>query len=410
MRQQFLLLIFLLTGIYNLNSQTIDFGDSTVVSLITCEPGDALYAKFGHTAIRIRDEKGTDLVFNYGIFDFRTERFYWKFMRGQTDYMLGVYPTENFLQEYRERKSTVWEQELDLSQIEKRKLTELLNINYLPQNRMYRYNFIYDNCATRPYEIISKSLNGVLVADKYHEDDSYRNLITDYLTGKPWAEMGINLVFGVDADRAVSAQASVFLPLMLKDFLQRSKVMTLNNGLQERKIVKNNMMIVEGRKMSQIETPISTYIFHPFTVCFFWLIIGLILMIFKTNMDDIYNKVFDTLLYLITGLGGMLIFFFMFFSEHPITGNNLNILWLNPMNIMLSLMLWKRSPRKFFFFYNVIYLLLMILYVLVTVFISHSALTAFIPLQLLLFVRVIWREERLLHILFIPTDKGLQFR
>lgn len=408
MKQLFFLLVFLLTGIYNLSSQNINFGDSSVVSLITCEPGEALYAKFGHTAIRIRDTKGVDMVFNYGIFDFRTERFYWKFMRGHTDYLLGVYPTENFLQEYRERGSTVWEQELDLSQNEKRKLIELLTINYLPQNRMYRYNFVYDNCATRPYEVISKSLSGVIVVDKQQEEDSYRSMITGYLSDVPWAEVGINMLFGVDADRAVSMQAGVFLPIKLKDIMQRSKIMTLNNGLNERKIVKNVKMLVKGEPTSDFST--TSWILHPFTISLIWLIIGIFLMVFKTNMDDIANKVFDTILYLVTGLGGLLIFFFMFFSEHPLTGNNLQILWLNPMNIMLALMLWKRSPRKFFFFYNVIYLLLIMLYVAVTLFISHATIVSIIPLLVLVLIRVIWREERLLHILFIPTDKGLQFR
>ena len=121
MRLYISLIVFLFMGVYGIKSQPIIFGDSTIVSLITCEPGDALYAKFGHTAIRIRDTRGLDLVYNYGIFDFRTENFYWKFMRGHTDYLLGVYPTEHFLQDYRERNSTVWEQELNMTGVEDRK-------------------------------------------------------------------------------------------------------------------------------------------------------------------------------------------------------------------------------------------------------------------------------------------------
>jgi hypothetical protein len=257
--------------------------------------------------------------------------------------------------------------------------------------------------------MISKSLDGVLVGDNQQEENSYRNMIIAYLSDVPWAEVGVNLLFGVDADRNVGMQSSVFLPEKLKDVIQRSKIMSLNNGLQERKIVKSVKMLVKGEPVNETVSTTSL-IFHPFTISLIWLIIGVLLMIFKTNMDDIANKLFDTILYLTTGLGGLLIFFFMFFSEHPITGSNLNILWLNPMNIMLALMLWKRSPRKFFFFYNVIYLLLIVLYVVITLFISHGTLTSIIPLLVLVLVRVIWREERLLHILFIPTDKGLQFR
>ena len=166
-------------------------------------------------------------------------------------------------------------------------------------------------------------------------------------------------------------------------------------------------MLIQSKPANEKKT---AWFFHPFTISLIWLILGIVLMLSKKNMDDINNKIFDFLLYLITGLGGLLLFFFMFFSEHPLTGKNLNILWLNPMNLMLALMIWKRSPRKFLFFFNVIYLCLIILCFAVTLFYTHSAVVSFIPLQLLLFVRVLWREERLLHILFIPTDKGLQWR
>ena len=407
MKQLILTFLFVLTTIFGVNSQTISYGDSTIVSLITCEPGDALYAKFGHTALRIRDTKGVDMVYNYGIFDFRTERFYWKFVRGKTDYLLGVYPTAFFLQEYIERNSRVLEQTLDLTRDEKNKLIELLNINNLPQNRLYRYNFVYDNCATRPYEMISRSLDGVLVGEQIQTDESFREMITNYLTDTPWTETGINLLFGLDADRKVNKQLRVFLPESLMDVMQKSKVINLKNGLQERRIVSDVKTLVESKPVPAKK---GLLIFHPFSISLIWFIIGAILILFKRNMDDISNKIFDTILYLVTGIGGLIIFFFMFFSEHPLVGKNLNILWLNPMNIMLAMMMWKRSPRKFLFFYNIIYLFLIMLYFAVTVFLTHSTIIEFIPLQALLFMRVVWREERLLHILFIPTDKGIQWR
>jgi len=401
------LLIFFISGVCSLKAQPIIYGDSTIVSIVTCEPGDALYAKFGHTAIRIRDTNGLDLVYNYGIFDFKTENFYWKFMRGHTDYLLGVYPTAQFLQEYKERNSTVWEQELNMTGVEKKRLIELLNINCLPDNRMYRYNFVYDNCATRPYDMINKAFNGVIIADKDQGDMTFRDLITDYLTDTPWTEFGINLLFGMDSDKKVSKQTSVFLPEYLKALLQTSKLMSLTDGWSEKKVV-NQVNVLVQAKPTVVKK--ANWFFHPFTISLIWLIVGIILIITTRNMDDIKHKLFDSTLYLITGLGGLLIFFFIFFSEHPLVGKNLDILWLSPMNIILAILVWKRSPRKFFFFYNIIYLFLMLLFILVTVFMVHSTVMAFIPLQALLFLRVLWRQERLLHLLFIPTDKGIQWR
>jgi hypothetical protein len=401
------LLIFLISGVYSLKAQPISYGDSTIVSIITCEPGDALYAKFGHTAIRIRDTKGLDLVYNYGIFDFKTEKFYWKFVRGHTDYLLGVYPTAHFLQEYKERNSTVWEQELNMTGIEKKRLVELLNINYLPENRMYRYNFVYDNCATRPYDMINKAFNGVVAADKSQGEVTFREMITAYLTDTPWTEYGINLLFGMDADKQVSKQASVFLPEYLRSLLQTSKLISLSEGWSEKKIVNRVNVLVQAKPALEKK---AAWFFHPFTISLIWLILGVILIITKRNMDDIQHKIFDFVLYLVTGLGGLLIFFFIFFSEHPLVGKNLNILWLSPVNLVLALLIWKRSPRKFFFFYNVIYLFLILLYILVTVLMTNATVMAFIPLQALLFLRVLWRQERLLHLLFKPTDQGIQWR
>lgn len=407
MRLYISLFVFLFMGISGLKSQTIKFGDSTIVSLITCQPGEALYAKFGHTAIRIRDTKGLDLVYNYGIFDFKTEKFYWKFLRGHTDYLLGVYPTEHFLQEYSERNSGVWEQELNMTAIERRRLIELLNINYLPENRMYRYNFVYDNCATRPYDIISTAFNGVIVPGSEQGEVTFREMIVAYLTNNPWTEFGINLIFGMDADRKVRKQTSVFLPEYLRTSLQNSKLISLNEGMDEKKVV-NRVNILVQPKPADEKNPV--WFFHPFTISLIWLIIGVILIFTQKNLDNIQHKIFDFILYLSTGLGGLLIFFFMFFSEHPLVGKSINILWLSPINIILAVLIWKRSPRKFFFFYNIIYLFLMLLYILVTIFLTNSIIIAFIPLQMLLFLRILWREERLLHILFIPTDKGIRWR
>ena len=61
------------------------------ISLLTCAPGEELYARFGHTALRVVDPANqVDIVFNYGIFDFDTEQFYWKFVKGETWYELGA--------------------------------------------------------------------------------------------------------------------------------------------------------------------------------------------------------------------------------------------------------------------------------------------------------------------------------
>lgn len=400
----FLIVMFL--GLQQSIAQQINFGDSTIVSLITCEPGEEIYAKFGHTAIRIRDTQGLDLTYNYGLFDFRTDNFYWKFVRGQTDYVLGVTSTASFLSEYKERNSTVWEQELNLDRSEKQKLIGLLKTNYEPQNRTYRYNFVFNNCSTIPQDIIFKSINGVLVDDKTASDETYREIIAKFLKDDAWVDLGINLVFGLDADKIAGEQGKVFIPENLKSYFQRAKIISMHGDGRERQLVGSLHELVQAQ-----DRPISkTSIFlHPFTLTLFLLFAGVILTVVKVNRKNRVCRIFDTVLYLFTGVVGVVLLFFSFFSVHPLVANNIDLLWLNPLNIVVAFMLWHKGARKFLFFYNIVYLLLIIIHFVVTVFFVHAAIPTLIPLLILVFIRTLRREQRLLHILFTPSSDGLKW-
>src|SRR4051812_47276231 len=58
-------------------------GDELTISIITIEPGDEIFEKFGHNAIRVQDAfSGTDLLYNYGVFDFFEHNFVIKFLKG----------------------------------------------------------------------------------------------------------------------------------------------------------------------------------------------------------------------------------------------------------------------------------------------------------------------------------------
>ena len=122
--------------------------DSIRLSLLTCAPGEEIYSLFGHTAIRYENpSQGIDVVFNYGLFSFNTPNFIFRFSLGETDYQLGVTDYEHFAAEYAFYGRSVWQQTLNLTDEEKTKLIQLLQENYRPENRVYRYNFFYDRTA-----------------------------------------------------------------------------------------------------------------------------------------------------------------------------------------------------------------------------------------------------------------------
>ena len=58
-------------------------GAELSVSLITVGAGPLVWEMFGHNAIRIRDSaRGLDVAYNWGMFDFNQEGFFWRFLLG----------------------------------------------------------------------------------------------------------------------------------------------------------------------------------------------------------------------------------------------------------------------------------------------------------------------------------------
>ncbi|WP_301753204.1 DUF4105 domain-containing protein, partial [uncultured Muribaculum sp.] len=135
--------------------------DSISVSLITCLPGNQVYELEGHTALRIK-RGDNDLAVNYGIFDFDSPNFIYRFVKGETDYMVAAYPFEYFMADYMRHGRRVVEQHLDLTQPQAHRLSELLSENLRPEKRTYRYNYVKDNCATRPLVMLEAAIGDTL--------------------------------------------------------------------------------------------------------------------------------------------------------------------------------------------------------------------------------------------------------
>ena len=141
------------------NGLAFQLSDQAKVSIITCSPGNEMYSVYGHSAIRVNDPRlNYDVAFNYGIFDFSSPNFLYRFCAGQTDYLLGAYRFDTFLNEYQQDKRSVFEQELNLTAKEKQAVVDFLVWNAQPENRVYRYNFFFDNCATRVRDVIADNV------------------------------------------------------------------------------------------------------------------------------------------------------------------------------------------------------------------------------------------------------------
>lgn len=380
--KKFLIVILVSLNFLAINAQQFSISDSAVVSLITCSPGEEIYAKFGHTAIRVIDVKnGYDIVFNYGIFSFETNNFYYKFIKGETDYMLGIYDTRNFLPEYAERNSLVVEQVLNLTSAEKKDLFALLMRNYQTENRTYRYNFIFDNCATRPRDKVLASLHGYVKFQNSYDSKTFRQLIGMYVGNDTWLKFGIDVVFGMEADRIATESESMFLPEILMSEFQTAQIN--NSDGKSRKLVAERKILVQKTDLKENET---FWLFKPMAISILLLIAGSIITIWDTKRKH-YYKPFDAALFGITGIAGIIVFYLMFFSLHPLVKSNFNLLWLNPFSLLIVALLWIRRLRVALFFYHILNVVILLAALLAFALSAQSMNVAAFPIIVLLLMR-----------------------
>lgn len=332
--------------------------DSIQFSLLTCSPGTEIYSLFGHTAIRYQNfTQNRDLVFNYGMFSFSAPNFIYRFVKGETDYQLGVTEYSYFESEYKFRGSAVYQQVINLTQVEKLNLQRLLLDNYLPQNRVYRYNYFYDNCTTRARDRIEQSINGRVVYPDASEDKTFRSIIHEYTKGFQWEELGIDLCLGAEADENISIRQQMFSPFYMYDFAQKAVIESADGNV--RPFVSKEEIIVEAGEVEGV----SSFPLGPVFCSIIFLLINLIVIILQIRGKRIFWW-WDLFLYLIQGVSGCIIAFLFFFSVHPTVGSNWMILLLNPIPLVyLPFMVYNdiKHKKDRYHIINLAYLTLFIL-------------------------------------------------
>ena len=325
--------------------------DSVHVSLMTCAPGPAVYEQYGHTAIRYEDSsRNLDIVFNYGMFSFNTPNFVRRFVKGETDYQLGIAPYPYFEMEYAERGSSVYQQELNLTEAEKQRLFQLLEENYLPQNRTYRYNFFYDNCTTRARDMVERAVEGTVVYPETGQEGatgvnrhlSFRQLVHLHTSSTLWNQFGIDLLLGADADDSISRRQQQFAPLLLMHDLRGAMI---QRGDTLVPLVKKETKVVDMDPVQFPEPDFNTEEvdsllpagswngFTPWTASLLFLIIYIGIGVYSIRSRRVLWWA-DLVLYLVQGVAGCVVGMLYFFSTHPTVGSNWLVFVFNPLPLL----------------------------------------------------------------------------
>lgn len=315
--------------------------DSIRFSLLTCAPGTEIYSLFGHTAIRYENyTRRIDVVFNYGMFSFNTPNFIFRFVAGETDYQLGITPYSYFEAEYAMRGSSVYQQVLNLTQSEKERLLTILENNYLPENRIYRYNYFYDNCTTRARDKIEECIEGKVVYPDSLSGKSYRSIVHEFTAGSLWDEFGIDLCLGAEADKEINKRQQMFSPFYMKYYASNAYI--VDAGGTRRPLILDETKIVDVEP----EEVQPGFILSPLMCGALFLALCVVMAWGQWKTQRIWWG-WDIVLYGLQGLAGCIIAFLFFFSVHPTVGSNWLLILFNPIPLLyLPFMVYKAVKRK----------------------------------------------------------------
>ena len=363
------LLLLLVLCATSLQAQQMPLSDGATASVLTCGPGNDFYTTFGHSAIRITDTaSGIDRVYNYGTFNFDTPNFYWVFTRGCLDYQLSCTTFEDFMYEYAYEGREVREQPLTFEAGQVQNLYILLETNYLPQYRHYRYDILRDNCATRVRDIVYSAWAQDTVLQRTAEPASYRRLLAARMKGDlEWWHLGVDIVLGLTADHRCSAPERMFLPAEMEAELAQC---TTSGVWTAPFIVEPSRLLLPSHR-----TPLKAS--FPPVIVFALLFAVVAVLTWVRKMP----RWADRALFIIAGLCGLFLLFMWFGTDHWCTNWNLNILWLSPLLILIAIRL-GRSPRWALWLQEAMFAAAAV-YVLVC-----GLSVAIIPLILMLMLRV----------------------
>jgi hypothetical protein len=319
------------------------------VSLISILPGDEIYSVFGHSALRVHDPAlGIDRAYNFGTFDFGDSpldvaSFVARFTYGDLNYSLAVQDSPALVRWYweNERRASV-EQTLDLTHDEAQDLFRRLEVNALPENRYYQYDFFFDNCATRLLDALEAVLGAKLTFDAGPPGQSFRHLLDPYLVEARWVDLGMDLGLGLPADREATAREATFLPEHLMEYFARGRI-DRGDGAGVRPLVRRTEMLTGPAGASWTPEADSPW---PEIVGWALLAVGVFITMRDARTGRSSRRVADALFFAVLGVAGLAVTFLWFVSLHDVTDLNFNLAWALPTHLALAVALARGRAQR----------------------------------------------------------------
>ncbi|MDD4849036.1 MAG: DUF4105 domain-containing protein [Bacteroidales bacterium] len=320
--------------------------------LLTIGAGDEAYELYGHSGVRVVDTAAqVDFVIDWGVFDFNQPDFYLNFTLGKMLYTTGCWNTTDFITSVKAEGKTLISQEILLNDNQKDRLFEQIKYSLQPENRDYYYDFVFDNCATRPRDLFEKTLDTVLIYPVAQDSLTFREIITSYQLDKPWYNLLINIVLGSRLDHIATVREQMFIPAYLQQNLSHATVIDL---LSHPLLSPPEQLVqIEPVKKYDLQN-VPLYVFAFLTILIFFL--------------DIHHKMqktirfFTYLFFSILIFISLLMIFLWGFTDHQTTYANYNLLWTNPLLLFPLIAYAQRKHKPWIKFTQLYYILFLIIW------------------------------------------------
>lgn len=317
------------------------------IFLLTIGPGREVYSLFGHNALLILDTStGSEIAYNWGVFDFNQPNFIGRFILGRMLYRLEAFDARLMLAQYLEEQRGVALREIRLSPEQKRRLVRFCQDNDTPERRDYRYDYYLDNCSTRLRDALDHATDGQLsralkplpaqphVTFRWHTDRLTRPL--------PWLHLSLHYVLGSPVDRPLNRWEEMFLPRYLEEHA-RDLTIAWEDGTT-RPLLGPSTTLVPFDRFPEPQTPPDwrlnvlavSLTLSATLVLLAWLPLA------ATRLPALLGVGAWSLL---CTLAGGLSAFGWFLTDHVVSQFNENILQLSPLSLALAVAVVVRLAR-----------------------------------------------------------------
>ncbi|WOB49649.1 DUF4105 domain-containing protein [Xanthomonas hydrangeae] len=318
-------------------------GPAPRVGVVTMQPGEVFFERFGHDAIVVVDPVTQQATsYNFGFFDPSEPDFVPRFTRGEMMYYLVALPLEEDLSQYRNVGRGVSIQWLDLPPEQARALADGLAVRSQPENARYHYDYFVANCATMVRDTLDRAMGGALKSQLAGRSrgNTFRSEAVRLASPAPWMWLGFDLGLGPYADRPLSRWEEAFVPMRLADSL------TQVHNSAGRPLVQSTQVLLPHRIAPEPDEQRRHW--WP------WLLTGLIVAAGVLALGRRQRLLAALALpyWLLCAIGGGLLVYLWGFTAHQSAWANRNLLLVNPLCALLLIggiaVLRGRRPGRWF--------------------------------------------------------------